>query len=118
MGFIEDDAMLHQTLGAIRLALESRSLAMDSKGADPVVVSWSLSTWDMHGGEPVADPVQQLYGVSNYFVDSNALSAIRNLINCTFEKQSDGLLKDFLPMGLPAGDTSAFDIAVSYLQAP
>lgn len=113
MHYTEEGDALHHTLGASIRILEGRALPPGTDGEDPVVVSLRQSIWDLRGGrEP-----QPLYGATLHEV-TGELGAVRTVMNCVIEAESRGLLVDFIPPHLPAGDTTSFDLDVAYLQAP
>lgn len=117
MAFPELGDPIHPTIGASLRELEGRSLAKDDD-VDAVTVSLHQSVWSF--GTDTLAPVSslgQLYGATqNAFSAPSA--AARTVINCVIEAQSNGLIPEFLPIGQPAGDTSSYDINVSFLQAP
>jgi serpin B len=119
MHYPEQGESLHETLGASIGELESRSLPGDPD-TDPVVVSLRSSIWELDGsagGELEGDPD---YGATRnaVTVTSDSLPAIREVINCVIEAQSEGLLVDFLPPNVPDIHSASFDNDVAFLQAP
>jgi serine protease inhibitor len=116
----EEGEDLHHTLGASIQELESRALPARME-EDAVVLSLRSSRW----GFPMA-PIPEdglipeepnFYGATSNLMYGD-LDAARTIMNCVIEVESQGLLQDFIPIGLPAPDTGSFDINVAYLQAP
>lgn len=119
MRYPELDDDLHNTLGASAATLESRALPAE-EGTEPLDISLRQSTWSFETDiDESAEPTgyQALYGASPHSFTGDREHA-RDVINCVIEEQSKGLLVDFLPEGDPAGDTTAYDVNVSYLAAP
>ena len=118
---VESGDPLHNTFGASILELESRALPMGGDGENPVILSLKQSLWEMDpdGAMSVGDPI---YGATLHSVNKGSagenLAAIRTVMNCVIEVQSQGLLPDFIPQSFPKEDTTAFDANISYLQAP
>lgn len=113
MHYAEEGDALHETLGASRRTLEERALPAGENGEDPVSLSLAASIWDISGTRQ-AEPT---YGAALHRVTGD-LAAIRTVMNCVIEAQSGGLLVDFLPMSIPATDTTSIDLDVAYLRAP
>jgi len=120
MHFPEVGEAVHQTLGSTIGALEG--LALEAvEGGPPVVLNLRQSIWSLTGEAPELSEVASYYGAQTHSVDRtapNALSAIRTVMNCVIETQSDGLLPELLPPSLPQPDTTSFDVNVAVLQAP
>jgi len=120
MHAVESGEALHNTLGASIIQLESRKLAEGEDGEDPVNLSLKPSLWELSPG--VSSGGDPLYGATRHTVNPGTsgenLQAIRTVMNCVIEVQSQGLLPDFLPADYPKPDTNAFDGTVAYLQAP
>jgi hypothetical protein len=118
VGWTEDGDALYQTLGAARSAIESRALPGD-ENVDPVVIALQPSAWDLGGGPP--EPASPIWGGRSHSVSkegAGALEAIREVMNCVIETESQGLLVDFIPATMPDTDTSNFDVTVAFLSAP
>lgn len=116
IGYPERDDALHNTLGAAIRELESRQIP-EGENADPVVLSLRQSTWAFDTDEVPLDDMLALYGAKpNAWIGDRKQA--REVINCVIEEESQGLLPDFLPETHPAEDTTAYDVNVSYLQAP
>jgi len=116
IGYPERDDELHNTLGAAIRELEAREIpAGDS--VDPVALSLRQSVWTFDSDNVDLGDQAALYGAKpNAWIGDR--SQARDVINCVIESESQGLLPDFLPEGQPAGDTTAYDVNVAYLQAP
>lgn len=116
IGYPERDDALHNTLGAAIRELESRQIP-EGDNADPVVLSLRQSLWTFDSDDVALGDQAALYGAkpNAWFGDRDEA---RDVINCVIESESKGLLPDFLPKGQPAQDTTAYDVNVSYLQAP
>ena len=118
VGWTEDGDALYQTLGAARSAIESRAQPGE-ENVDPVVIALQPSAWDLRGGAP--EPASPIWGGRSHSVSkegAGALEAIREVMNCVIETESQGLLVDFIPPGTPDTDTSNFDVTVAFLSAP
>ncbi len=112
MHFTEEGDALHQTLGASIRTLQQRALEA-TEDEDPVSVVLQPSIWDLTDSR-VPLPT---YGGTVHSVNGE-FEAIRTVMNCAIEVQSQGLMTDFVPPGLPANDTTSLDVSVAYLQAP
>lgn len=118
MHFTEVDDDMHHTIGASLVELKSRAQEATDE-ADPVVVSFDQSTWDLRGGTtmPAPSELHAIYGATPHVFGGEQAEA-NDVMNCVVEAQSQGLLTNFLPEGQPAADTEAYDLSVSFLQAP
>jgi serine protease inhibitor len=120
MHALESGDDLHNTLGASILELESRALPATEQ-ADPVNLSLRPSLWSLGGGAlPSPNP---LYGATPHLVASPLESeevrqAIREVVNCVIEVQSEGLLPDFLPQSHPSASALGLEVLVTFLGAP
>ncbi len=119
----EGGEALHNTLGAALKELESRSMPAGESGEAAVTLSMTPSLWDFRAGEAAGDLAgEPLYGAVRHSVDPGEkdenTAAIREVMNCVIESQSQGLLPGFLPEDHPKADTSAYDLNIAVLQAP
>lgn len=115
MHYSEEGEPLYDTMSAsMRTLLERAQPA--SEDADPIALELRPSVWELGEApdEPVADST---FGSTIHYAPGDR-AAVREVMNCVIEQQSGGLLTDFIPSGFPEADTSRFDVAVSFLQAP
>ncbi len=121
MHAVEEGDALHNTLGASVRALEARALPAGGEGEDPLTITLRNSTWAL-GVAASVKPHHALYGATAHSVaradTEERRVAIREVINCVIEEQSDGLLVDFLPGTQPMGDTTDYDVSVAVLKGP
>ena len=115
MHAVESGDALHNTFGASILEIEGRALPMGDDGEDPVVISLKQSLWELMGRE--LPPSEPNYGATRHLATGD-LEAVRAVMNCVIDVQSQGLLPEFIPGGYPKPDTSTFDATVAYVQAP
>jgi len=112
--FTEEGEATHQTLSAAMRTLRGRELPAEDD-ATPVRVLLQQSQWVL--GESGGAAPDDFYGAAQHQVPGDH-EAVREVINCVIEEQSQGLLPEFLPRGLPGSDTEALDMNVAFIQAP
>ena len=119
VGFGTEGSALHDTFGALLAELGQRSMPAVEDGGDTVSAVEVLMTPESW---TITDSIDEAsiapYGAAVHTLGGDDFAAMNEVINCAIETRTRGILKDFLPSSVPAADTTAVDLLVTYLAAP
>lgn len=115
--FPESGLDVHQSIGAGLRELSSRRIP-ETEESDGLKLNVTNSIWAIQSSKlPEPSAIDSLYGATPNSVTTYGES-VRTLMNCLIEEDSEGLLVDFLPPGVPDSDTFYASVNVTYLAAP